>query len=198
MATQSPFSWAAQALPEMASKMASGFNAQFQPPSWVVDEVVNRLVLFLNHVLMSEGEAMARLARQKGQRIELVWGRIQLQLTPTAAGLLERGQFEGFDLRLSVAEESPLSLATALAKGDKPKVRVEGDVQLAAEINWLIDHVRWDAEEDLAKIVGDAAAHTLAQAARKAMTALRGFVAEAPSPDAALARVLGKATGSAA
>ena len=182
----------------MASKMASGFNTQFQPPTWVVDEAVNRLVLFLNHVLMSESEAMARLARQKGQRIELVWNRIQLQLTPTAAGLLERGHFEGFDLRLTVAEESPFSLATALAKGDKPKVRVEGDVQLAAEINWLIDHVRWDAEEDLAKIVGDAAAHTLAQAARKAMTALRGFVAEAPSPDAALARVLGKATGSAA
>ena len=198
MATQSPFSWAAQALPEMASKMASGFNAQFQPPSWVVDEVVNRLVLFLNHVLMSESEAMARLARQKGQRIELVWNRIQLQLTPTAAGLLERGHFEGFDLRLTVAEESPFSLATALAKGDKPKVRVEGDVQLAAEINLLIDHVRWDVEEDLAKMVGDAAAHTLAQAACKAMTALRGFVAEAPSPEAALACVLGKAPGHAA
>jgi ubiquinone biosynthesis protein UbiJ len=118
------------------------------------------------------------LARQKGQRIELVWDRIQLQLTPTPAGLLERGRFDGFDLRLSVTEESPVSLASALARGDKPKVRIEGDVQLAAEVNWLIDHVRWDAEEDLARLVGDAAAHTLAQAARKAMQALRGFVAQ--------------------
>jgi ubiquinone biosynthesis protein UbiJ len=175
MATQSPFSWAAQALPQFASS--------FQPPSWVVDESVNRLVLFLNHVLQSEPEAMARLARQKGQRIELVWDRIQLQLTPTPAGLLERGRFEGFDLRLTVTEESPLSLASALGKGDKPKVRIEGDVQLAAEINWLIDHVRWDAEEDLARLVGDAMAHTLAQAARKAMEALRGFVAKRPGTD---------------
>ncbi len=158
--------------------MVNQMAANFQPPAWVVDESVNRLVLFLNHVLMSESEAMARLARQKGQRIELVWDRIQLQLTPTPAGLLERGRFDGFDLRLSVTEESPVSLASALARGDKPKVRIEGDVQLAAEVNWLIDHVRWDAEEDLARLVGDAAAHTLAQAARKAMDALRGFVAQ--------------------
>jgi ubiquinone biosynthesis protein UbiJ len=138
------------------------------------------LVLFLNHVLMSEPEAMARLARQKGQRIELVWDRLQLQLTPTPAGLLERGRFEGFDLRLTVTEESPIAIASALARGDKPKVRIEGDVQLAAEINWLIDHVRWDAEEDLARLLGDAPAHTLVQAARQAMAALRSFVAQRP------------------
>lgn len=180
MATQSPFSWAAQALPDLAAQMAQQFQASFHPPEWVVDETVNRLVLFLNHVLMSEPEAMARLARQKGQRMELVWDRVQLQLTPTPAGLLERGRFEGFDLRLTVTEKSPVSMASALARGDKPKVRIEGDVQLAAEINWLIDHVRWDAEEDLARLIGDAPAHTLAQAGRQALGALRSFAAKRP------------------
>jgi ubiquinone biosynthesis protein UbiJ len=160
--------------------MLQRFTQEFQPPTWVVDESLNRLVLFLNHVLMSEPEAMARLARQKGQRIELVWDRLQLQLTPTPAGLLERGRFDGFDLRLTVTEESPIAIASALARGDKPKVRIEGDVQLAAEINWLIDHVRWDAEEDLARLLGDAPAHTLVQAARQAMAALRSFVAQRP------------------
>jgi len=178
MATQSPFSWAAQAFPDLASQMAQQFGNTFEPPKWVVDETINRLILFLNHVLMSEPEAMARLARQKGQRIEIVWERLQLPLSPTPAGLLERGRFEGFDLRLTVTEDSPVSLASALARGDKPKVRIEGDVQLAAEVNWLIDHVRWDAEEDLARLIGDAPAHTLAQAARQALAALRGFVAK--------------------
>jgi ubiquinone biosynthesis protein UbiJ len=163
--------------------MVNRFAANFQPPAWVVDESVNRLVLFLNHVLMSEPEAMARLARQKGQRIEMVWDRMQLQLSPTPAGLLERGHFEGFDLRLTVTEESPIAMASALARGNKPKVRIEGDVQLAAEINWLIDHVRWDAEEDLARLIGDAPAHTLAQAARQAMAALRSFVAQRPGTE---------------
>ena len=169
MATQSPFSWAAQAV------------AGFQPPQWVVDETLNRLVLFLNHVLMSESEAMQRLARQKGQRIELVWQKMQLQLQATPAGLLERQCSEGFDLRLTVTDDNPLDLVTALARGDKPKVRIEGDVQLAAEVNWLIDNVRWDAEEDLARLIGDAPAHTLAQLARQALVAIRGFVASKAS-----------------
>lgn len=158
--------------------MVNRFAVNFQPPAWVVDETLNRLILFLNHVLMGEPEAMARLARQKGQRIELVWQRMHLQLSPTPAGLLERGRFEGFDLRLTVAQASPVSLVSALARGEKPKVRIEGDVQLAAEVNWLIDHVRWDAQEDLAQLIGDAAAHTVAQVARQAMTALRSFVAQ--------------------
>lgn len=183
MATQSPFSWAAQALPDLATQLAKQLSSSFHPPEWVIDETVNRLVLFLNHVLMAEPEAMARLARQKGQRIELLWERVHLQLTPTPAGLLERGHFEGFDLRLMVNEESALSLASTLARGEKPKVRIEGDVQLAAEVNWLIDHVRWDAEEDLARMIGDAPAHMLAQAARQAMTALRSFVAKRPGSE---------------
>jgi ubiquinone biosynthesis protein UbiJ len=165
MATQSPFSWAAQAV------------AGLQPPAWVVDETLNRLVLFLNHVLASEPEATQRLARQKGQRIVLDWQNMQLKLQPTPAGLLERGDFEAFDLRLSVTDSSPLDVLAALARGDKPRVRIEGDVQLAAEINWLIDNVRWDAEEDLARLVGDAPAHALAQWGRQALVALKGFVA---------------------
>ena len=169
MATQSPFSWAAQALPQVLERM--------QPPTWAVDETLNRLVLFLNHVLMSEPEAMQRLVRHKGQRIELLWQKWQLQLQATPAGLLERVQGEGFDLRLTMVDENPLDVLTALARGDKPKVRIEGDVQLAAEVNWLIDNVRWDAEEDLARLIGDAPAHTLAQLGRQAMAALQGFVA---------------------
>ena len=170
MATQSPFSLAAQALQRLGTT--------FTPPVWVKDETLNRLVLFVNHVLMQEPEAMRRLARQKGQRIALQWQQFNLQLSPTPAGLLERVQVEGFDLRLTVTDDNPLDVATALLRGDKPSVRIEGDVQLAAEVNWLIDHVRWDAEEDLARLIGDAPAHTLAQWARSAIAALKKFSAQ--------------------
>ncbi|MEO6625830.1 MAG: hypothetical protein ABIN37_13525, partial [Burkholderiaceae bacterium] len=54
-----------------------------------------------------------------------------------------------------------------------------GDVQLAAEVNWLVDHVRWDIEEDLARIVGDAPAHIVGMLARQFVQALRTFVAPA-------------------
>jgi len=57
-------------------------------------------------------------------------------------------------------------------------------VQLAAEVNWLVDHVRWDIEEDLARVLGDAQAHTLAQAARGLATALRQFMGASPATGA--------------
>jgi ubiquinone biosynthesis protein UbiJ len=68
-------------------------------------------------------------------------------------------------------------MAQSVLRGDKPALRIEGDVQLAAEINWLTDHLRWDIEEDLARILGDAPANTLAQTARRMAAALREFMA---------------------
>jgi hypothetical protein len=44
-------------------------------------------------------------------------------------------------------------------------VRIAGDVQLAAEVQWLVDHVRWDLEEDLSRVIGDAPAHAMGQSA---------------------------------
>ena len=38
------------------------------------------------------------------------------------------------------------------------------------------DNVSWDVEEDLARLIGDAPAHAVAQAGRRAAQALRGFV----------------------
>ncbi|MGI9133635.1 MAG: hypothetical protein ACR2I0_06785, partial [Rhodoferax sp.] len=69
----------------------------------------------------------------------------------------------------------------AAVRGDKPPVRISGDVQLAAEVNWLADHLRWDIEEDLARVLGDPVAHGLMQAARSAAATLAQFVgARAP------------------
>ena len=67
-------------------------------------------------------------------------------------------------------------MASAVLKGEKPGVHIEGDVQLAAEVNWLIDHVRWDFEEDLSKLMGDAAANTLVSGGRQIWHALQKFV----------------------
>lgn len=148
-----------------------------QPPRWVQDEAQNRLVLLLNHVLQQEPEAMARLARQKSRIALMQWRRFSLRLQATPAGLLEiapDGQVP--DLTLTITDESPLALAQAALRGDKPAVRIEGDVQFAAEINWLVEHVRWDLEEDLSRVVGDTPAHYIATVARRVAEALRGFV----------------------
>jgi len=173
MATQSPFSF----LEGLFERVAAGP----QPPQWAVHEVQQRLVLFLNHVLMQEQEAMDRLVRQRGRVARVQWRIYSMALQITPAGLFNLAP-EGAvpDLQLDVTETSPFALAQTALRGDKPAIRIEGDVQFAAEISWLVDHVRWDVEEDLARVIGDVPAHTLAQVARRAAQALRAFVGRFP------------------
>jgi ubiquinone biosynthesis protein UbiJ len=155
---------------------------QLQPPAWAVSEAQHRIVLLLNHVLMQESEATARLARQNGQVMQIQWRGIPLKLVATPAGLLDlAAPGAQADLVLTVTEESPLALAQSVLQGHKPAVRIEGDVQLAAEVNWLTEHVRWDIEEDLARIMGDVPAHTLSQMAQSMVAGLRQFVVKAAS-----------------
>jgi ubiquinone biosynthesis protein UbiJ len=185
MATpQSPFSF----LDGLFERVAAGP----QPPQWLVHELQQRMVLFLNHVLMQEQEAMDRLVRQKGRIARVQWRAYSMALVITPAGLFNLAPEAAVpDLQLHITETSPFALAqTAL--------RIEGDVQLAAEINWLVDHVRWDVEEDLARVIGDAPAHTVAQVARRAAQALRQFVGAraAPTPSSAVAPSPAPTTGS--
>lgn len=173
----SPFSF----LDDLFNRIGS----RFQPPPWVVHEIQHRAVLFLNHVLQQEPEAQQRLVRQQGRVVRFEWRFVTVNFIATPAGLLDIAP-EGSvpELTLSVTEESPLGLLQATLRGDKPAVRISGDVQLAAEINWLADHVRWDVEDDLARIVGDVPAHAIGSAARRVMGALRQFVGNRPGSTA--------------
>jgi ubiquinone biosynthesis protein UbiJ len=181
MATQSPFPF----LSELLSKVATGLR----PPAWMVEEVQRRGVLLLNHVLMQEPEAQARLVRQAGRVVEARWRVFTMQLAITPAGLMELAT-PGVtpDLTLTLTQESPWELAQVGLRGEKPPVQIAGDVQFAAEINWLVDNVRWDIEEDLSRIVGDVPAHAIGNAARSVAQALRRFAggasagAAAPTP----------------
>lgn len=170
-----------------------------QPPPWMVEEMQRRLVLLLNHVLQQEPEAQARLKRQAGRLVEASWRVFTVRLVATPAGLLDLGSATAPpDLTLTLTDESPWSLAQAALRGDKPPVRIAGDVQLAAEVQWLVDHVRWDLEEDLSRLVGDAPAHAIGQATRRIAEAVRGFVgAAAPAAPGATPTPPAAATGQA-
>ena len=134
---------------------------------------------------------MDRLARQRGRVARVQWRIFSMALQVTPAGLFDLAPAEAVaDLRLEVSETSPLSLAGSALRGDKPTIRIEGDVQFAAEINWLVDHVRWDVEEDMARVIGDAPARAVASVVGRAVQALRSFVGarvpggQAPAPAA--------------
>ena len=169
MATQSPFSFPGGIFARILESA--------QPPQWLVSEVQHRVVLFLNHVLMQERVAMDRLERQSERVVQVQWRSFKMAFQITPAGLLDlAGDDETPDLRVHVVDASPLALARDVLQGDKPSIRIDGDVQFAADIQWLVDHVRWDIEEDLARIVGDTPAHWIAQVGQRIAAALRQFV----------------------
>jgi ubiquinone biosynthesis protein UbiJ len=169
MATQSPFSF--------LNGLVERVVETVQPPQWLVHETQQRVVLFLNHVLMQEKAAMERLVRQKGRVARVQWRNFNMALLITPAGLFNLAP-EGAtpDLLLEIADSNPLVLAKSAIRGDKPAIRIEGDVQLAADIHWLVDNVEWDVEEDLARIIGDTPANMIGSAARKLAQGLRQFV----------------------
>jgi ubiquinone biosynthesis protein UbiJ len=178
MATQSPDSF--------LDRFFDRVGQAFQPPPWLVDEMQRRLVLTLNHVLQQEPEAQARLKRQAGRVVEAHWRQFSMRLQATPAGLLDLAlPAQQPDLTLTLTEASPFSLVQTTIRGDKPAVRIAGDVQLAAEVQWLVDHVRWDIEEDLARVFGDAPAHAIGEVLRRMGTTLRSFTARGRAEPAA-------------
>lgn len=173
MATpQSPFSFLAEGAERLASRLPV--------PDWLIDELQHRLVLFFNHVLMQEPAAQERLARQQGRVLRVQWRSRSMQLAATPAGLWELAPVAEHDLLLTLDAASPFELARQALQGERPGLRIEGDAAFAAEVNWLVDHVRWDAEEDFSRLVGDAPAHALAETGRRLAEGLRQFVARRP------------------
>jgi len=122
------------------------------------------LLLALNRLLEAEAWARERLAPFAGETVEL-------RAPPLPA--LRFAIVEGGRLAPGIAASLTLTLQPgslpALLRGEDHFMRtvgIEGNAELAQEVLYLARHLRWDAEEDLSKLVGDAAAHRLVGLAR--------------------------------
>src|SRR3954471_3252487 len=101
-------------LNDIFEKLAGGL----QPPAWMVDEIQRRMVLLVNHVLMQEPEAQARLARQSGRVLPAQWRSFVVRLVATPAGLLDLApQAVAPDLTLTLTETSAWGLAQVALRG---------------------------------------------------------------------------------
>jgi ubiquinone biosynthesis accessory factor UbiJ len=58
------------------------------------------------------------------------------------------------------------------------EVRIDGDAELAATLGRLAKELRWDAEEDLSRLVGDIAAHRMATGAKDFFANAKKFMQE--------------------
>ena len=120
---------------------------------------------FLNRLLAKEGWARDRLAPFAGEAVELRAPFMPaVKITILADGRVEAG---GAAAALTVTVKP--EVLRALGRGEDhlmKAVDVAGNARLAAEVMLLARHLRWDAEEDLSHLVGDVAAHRIAQGVR--------------------------------
>ncbi|WP_330835730.1 hypothetical protein [Piscinibacter sp.] len=161
---------------------------------------MQRLTLWLNHVIASESAALERLRPHAGRFIRLQpqgWPSLlpplpSLAFLVTPAGLLEWVEAppsQAPDLLLSFDAANPARLFVEGLAGQRPPVAVVGDAAFATDINWLMENLRWDVQEDLARFIGAGPAHELARVGgwlaggmRDALGALAAFAGRGPGP----------------
>lgn len=152
-----------------------------------------RLALLVNHVLAAEPVAAQRLRLHAGKRICLQlrdapalmsWLPSALTATVTPAGLLEwqADGTDGADLVATLDASNPAQALASAVAGQRPRVEVAGDAAFAADVSWLLDHLRWDVQDDLARLVGDGVALQLVRGGTAVADALRSLVRSAVRP----------------
>ncbi len=175
--------------------MLHSLNAMLAPA------LMERLVLVINHVLGSEPAAMQRLQAHAQRVIQLQmqgWPSLlpappTLAFRITPAGMMEWcGEASpdiAADLVVRVDAANPLLLMARAMAGDKPAVTIDGDAQLAGDVNWLLQNLRWDVAADMERLFGPTVAFplyrlgsALARALRSALQGASGLVPRAPPP----------------
>ena len=125
------------------------------------------LARVLRHLLAGQPWLRETLVPFAGQRarIEVFPFGADLEVAPDGSLAISPSDGAEPDARVSL---SPFTAARWLA-GDvaaRSQVEVRGDAALAAALQSVFAELRWDVEEDLSKVLGDAAAHRLVGGAR--------------------------------
>ena len=138
----------------------------------------------LNHLLSRQPALAAKLAAHAGKIAAIDAGVLQLILRVGADGLLQdaasvsaaASDGEGASRAANVTiRVNPADLPQILADMSRAfaYVNISGDAEFAKTISDVANGLRWEAEENLAPLVGDIAAVRIAQAGREAVDVLK-------------------------
>jgi ubiquinone biosynthesis protein UbiJ len=123
--------------------------AQFSVPALILKSI--------NHVIEQEKWAHDLLLSREGQivAISLPVGNFQLMIQN---GLLANTSDNTgvAAVSLEISQEAIWAFLREGKSGAMKFVRISGDVDFAADLNRLAADLKWEAEEDLAKLIGDA------------------------------------------
>lgn len=123
----------------------------------------------INHLLAREPWAREKLARHAGKVALFDAGVLTLRLKATADGLVEMAPPDVPQNVTIRARLSDLPLILQNREHAFSYVQIEGDADFANTVSQLSENLRWEAEEDMARLVGDAAAVRIVGGARGAI-----------------------------
>lgn len=127
----------------------------------------------VNHLLAQDAWARTQLAAHAGKIARLDAGLLTLDWQVTADGMFkaaESGAAPHVVIRVKLADV-PLILQNR--ERAISYVRIEGDADFANAISRLSETLKWEAEEDLGRVVGDVAAHRIVVTAKSALAGVR-------------------------
>jgi ubiquinone biosynthesis protein UbiJ len=136
----------------------------------------------INHVLGSEPWASTALAKHAGKTISLQLPLGNLCFEISSTGLLNvLKEADNPSLTLEVSSKALGELAASsgsLREQAFKAVKLTGDADLAQLIGRLAGQLRWEYEEDLARLVGDAPAHFAVRQGKKFVSASRSAASD--------------------
>lgn len=147
------------------------------------------LIAVINHLLAREAWARDKLTPYAGRRARVAFplGSLDIEVQPDGlfaalapalaqptgaqaeaqAAAPAAAEPHGFDVTITVdAGAAPAFVSGGQATAMK-YIRIEGDAEFATVLGYLAEHLRWEPEEDLAKLIGDAGAYRAASLARE-------------------------------
>jgi len=119
----------------------------------------------LNHLLRDAEWARAQLIPFTGRIVRFEVAPLAVAFAIESDGRLAAAPLESEAAALvQVSGPTLVRLVWLRDESARQDVRVTGDTALASALTGVLSAMRWDVEEDLSRVIGDVAAHRVAQA----------------------------------
>lgn len=131
------------------------------------------VLAIMNHLIAGEDWAGKLLDKHLGKvlMLKLPFGSFPLQVRPGGLANAHLEADTAIQVQLDIAKEAITAAISGGKSAATKHVKISGDVDFAHDLSTLANNLRWEAEEDLAKWLGDAPAHRIAKETKKIIDA---------------------------
>ncbi|MBI1892417.1 MAG: sterol-binding protein [Burkholderiales bacterium] len=127
----------------------------------------------INHVLAQESWASDKLRTHVGKVARIDAGAFAMKWQVANDGMLQAASQDAVENVVIRIKPADIPLILQNRERAVSYVQVEGDADFAHIISQLAQNLKWEAEEDLSKLVGDIAAHRIVGGAKSVAATIK-------------------------